>query len=375
MRPNQTEQSPLSGLDELPIHQFQEPVRVIDTTDPRAFERYWFTAQPESGDFFLVTGFGMYPNLDTCDAYAIFVHGGTQTTIRMHRLLGDDRADLRYGPLTASVVQPFREWKLALADNDQGLQFDIHWRDTKRAMFERLVGWQRGTTRRGRLLPTRAGYETFGRIEGTVNYQGQQFELDPNRVRGSRDHHWGLRNGVGGPGHMEPMPRFSHCGQWVEFEDWSVWGSRCLYNLGDDEHPGASRITKVDHRLRFDPGTKHFVGGVVTNTLETGDVKEIHYEQVEHRVAYLRCAGYASPQGGSPDDDFHHGMYVGDDVVTGRTDDITDPKVRMHLAGFDDHLCIARCGEETTVGIIECMNPVLYEMCRDGVPGFSLLAD
>ena len=373
MRPNETEHSPLSRLDELPIHQFQEPLRVVDTTDARTFERYWFTAQAEDGEFFLVTGFGIYPNLDTADAYAVFVHGGTHTVVRMHRLLGDDRADLRYGPLTAEVVEPFREWRLTLGDNEQGLRFDLRWRDTKRSVFERMVGWQRGTTRNGRLLPARAGYETFGRIEGTVEYEGHRFVLDPARVWGSRDHHWGLRNGVGGPGHMEAMPRFSHCGQWVEFTDWSVWGSRCLYNLGDQENPGARRIVKMDHRLRFDPETKHFLGGIVYNTLDNGSVKEIEYEQIGHQVAYLRCAGYASPQGGSPDDHFYHGMFVGEDVVTGRSDDIDDPKVRMHLAGFDDHLCQARCDGETTVGIIECMNPVLFEMCRDNAPGFSLL--
>jgi hypothetical protein len=374
MRPNETEHSPLTKLDEYPIHQFDEPLRVVQTTDARAFERYWFTAADPAGEFFLVTGFGIYPNLDTADAYAVFVHDGKQTTVRMHRLLGDDRADLRYGPLSAEVVEPFREWRLTLGETDQDFSFDLRWRDTKRAVFERIMGGHRGTTRLGRLIAGRAGYESFGRIEGTVDYKGKRFTLDPAQVRGSRDHHWGLRNGVGGPGHMESMPRFSHCGQWVEFGDWSIWGSRCLYNIGDDKHPGAMRVVKASHRLRFDPATNHFIGGIITNTLENGEVKEIHYEQIGPQVAYLRTGGYGIvPDQGSPDDRVFHGMYVGDDVVVGRTDDITDPKVTMHLAGFDDHLCVARCGDEEVVGIIECMNPVLYEMCRDGVPGFALL--
>ena len=328
MRPNETEHSPLSRMDELPLHQFQEPLRVVDTTDARAFERYWFSAHDEAGEFFLVTGFGIYPNLDTADAYAIFVHDGQQTTVRISRMLGDDRADLHYGPLSAEVIEPFREWRLTLEENKQELRFDLRWRDAKRAVFERIFGSGQGTTNRGRLSAGRCGYETFGRIEGTVNLKGRIFVLSPTQVRGSRDHHWGLRNGVGGPGHSEPMKRFSHCGQWVEFPDWAVWGSRCLYNLGDEEHPGASHIVKKEHRLRFDPESKHFRGGIVTNTLENGKVKEIHYGQIGSQVAYLRCAGYGlGPQGGSPDDDFYHGQYVGDEVVTGRTDDITDPNV------------------------------------------------
>jgi hypothetical protein len=67
MRPNETEHSPLSRFDEYPIHQFQEPARVVETTDPRALERYWFSAGHPAGEFFLVTGFGIYPNLDTAD--------------------------------------------------------------------------------------------------------------------------------------------------------------------------------------------------------------------------------------------------------------------------------------------------------------------
>lgn len=372
MARNETEHTPLSRLDEYPIHQFPEPLRVVETTDARAYERYWFTAQDEQGEFFLVTGFGIYPNLDTADAYAIFVHGGAHTSVRIHRVLGDDRADLRFGPLTAEVIEPFREWRLTLGDNDEDFRFDLRWRDSKRAVFQRLIGELMPTSRRGRLVPETAGYESFGRIEGTVDYKGRRFELSPAKVRGSRDHHWGTRNGVGGPGHMEAQSRFSHCGQWVEFGDWSVWGWRCLYNLGD-ERPGVARVTKSDYRMRFDPETKHLRGGVVVNTLDNGEVKEIHYDQIGDQVAYLRCGMYPGPEGGTPGENLYHGMYVGDEVVAGQTYDVTDPKVRVDLAGFDDHLCIARCGDETTVGILECLNPILYEMCRDGWPGFSLL--
>jgi hypothetical protein len=45
------------------------------------------------------------------------------------------------------------------------------------------------------------------------------------------------------------------------------------------------------------------------------------------------------------------------------------------LAGFDDHMCFARCGDETAVGILKGKDLVLYEMCRDGMPGYSLLTN
>jgi hypothetical protein len=49
--------------------------------------------------------------------------------------------------------------------------------------------------------------------------------------------------------------------------------------------------------------------------------------------------------------------------------------VRKRIAGFDDHLVLAACDGEQTIGLLECSNPVLYEMCRDRVPGFGLLED
>lgn len=368
---NETEHSPLSKWDEYPIHQFPQPLRVVGTTDARAYERYWFTVEDQAAEFYLVVGFGIYPNLDTADGFAIFVHGGSHTSLRCHRLLGDDRADLSFGPLRAEVVEPFREWRLSLDDNDQDLRFDLRWRDSKRAVFQSFTP-ESATTRTGRLIAPTSGYESFGRVEGTIDYQGRRFVLQPDRNTGSRDHHWGVRNGVGGPGHMEPSTLRSHFCQFVEFDDWSVWHNRCLLNLGDSR-PGAIAIVKKDHRLRFDPDTNHLIGGIVANTLATGEVKELHYEQIGSLVAHLRCGTYPGPTGGTPGDNIYQGMYVGDGVVVGRTDDLTDPKVRMELAGFDEHLCVVRCGDETSVGVLECRDPVLYDMCLEEVPGFSLL--
>ncbi len=66
-----SEHSPMSGFDEYPIHQIPEPLRILGTSDPRAYERYWFTTADAAQDVLLVVGFGFYPNLGTADAFAI----------------------------------------------------------------------------------------------------------------------------------------------------------------------------------------------------------------------------------------------------------------------------------------------------------------
>ena len=55
------EHSPMSGIDEYLIHNYPHPVRVMWTSDPRAYERLWFTAQDKVGEVFFVCGLGFYP--------------------------------------------------------------------------------------------------------------------------------------------------------------------------------------------------------------------------------------------------------------------------------------------------------------------------
>lgn len=374
--PNLDEHFPLSHLDELPIHQANAPLRLVGTTDPRAFERYWFTAQDDAGEFFIVTGLGVYPNAGTVDAYALIVIDGRQTTVRAHRPMGQHREDLSAGPLRFEVVEPFREWRLTLADNAQDFTFDLRWRDTKRAIFRRLGDRQAPGVLDMRLLHDWCGYETFGRIEGTLRYKGREIPVRGDTTRGSRDHHWGTRDGVAGHSLERAKPftahdgqkvGFSHFGQWVEFKDWSIWDNRVLFNLGDTEHPGAMPVEPVEQRLRFDPRTRHLVGAVVLNKLPNGELREVHYEAIGHQCAYLRTAGYTGCNGlGTPDANLQHGMAVGH-RVDGETYDLTDPAVRRQIEGFEDLLVRATCNGETTVGILESRNPALHAMASKGI--------
>ena len=75
---------------------------------------------------------------------------------------------------------------------------------------------------------------------------------------------------------------------------------------------------------------------------------------------------------GTPDGNIYQGSDVGDGVTNRADYDISDPKTRIRLGGFDDHLVRATCDGQTSIGMIEVMNPVPYEWARDGVPGFKL---
>ena len=57
-------------LDEYPVHQTPLPMDRVATSDRNFYDRCYFNAHDRTGEVFLVTGLGVYPNLGIIDAYA-----------------------------------------------------------------------------------------------------------------------------------------------------------------------------------------------------------------------------------------------------------------------------------------------------------------
>ena len=362
------EHHPMSGLDEYLVHNHPHPVRVMWTSDPRAYERMWFTCQDDTGDLLVVAGMGVYPNLGTAEAFAIVNHRGRHTTVRAHRKLGLNRMDMTVGPLAFEVVAPFREWRITLGDNDHGIAFDLSWLDTKRPVYRNIGA--------GSIVGTRpfagvAGYDGFGRQSGWVEVVGQRHTVTTDRYCGTRDHHWGTRDGVGGRANWGGF-QHPHSGEWVEFAEYGIWGDHVLYNPGDPRR-GAGTLRDRRYRLRFEPETRLLVSGEVDYEFDDGRVRTATFERLGHQIAFLRCAMYGGPNGGTPDGDLWQGMEVGDGVVTGETYDVTDPAVRSRICGLDQHHARFTSEGETVFGIVEPYDTLCYELARAGRGGFSLL--
>src|SRR3954467_15420103 len=108
------------------IHQTPEPVRVMWTGDPRAYERYWVICHDPAGEVLIATGGSFHPNLDRAEAYAIVCRGGRHTSVRSFRRLGVDRADLRVGPIAPVIVRGLREWRFVLEPHEGGARHGLH---------------------------------------------------------------------------------------------------------------------------------------------------------------------------------------------------------------------------------------------------------
>lgn len=363
------EQFPLSPLDDFMVHQTPDPVRVSWTGDPRVYERYWMVAHDATGEVMVATGGSIYPNLDRAEAYAVVVRGGRHTTVRSFRPVGVDRADLRVGPIAPQIIRGLREWRYVLEPNDQGISWDLTFLDTTRQVFREPLSDSAHGTPPGRRGDVTAGFEGFGTVRGWVEVDGERIELGEGSA-GTRDRHWGTGRGVGGPA-MSLGGRL-HVGTngnaFVPFADWTLWGDRVYYPFGHAT-PGATKVLKPTRRLRFDPETQVFVEGVVDYRLVTGETRQLHYERIGEQTAYLRCGMY----GGTPDGDIHQGSYDGPPMTEGETYDLTDLRQRIGLRGLDEHLCRVTCGGETVIGVYQTIDPVAYEACTAGRPGWDLL--
>ncbi|WP_068071523.1 hypothetical protein [Novosphingobium lentum] len=365
------EQFPLSPLDDHLIHQTPDPIRVAYTTDPRFFERHWNVFHDQTGDLMVATGGSFYPNLDTAEAYAIVTLRGVQTAVRAFRRIGANRGNIHVGPIQPTIVSGMREWRHVLAQNAMGIGFDLTWYDTHRQMYRAAYGSLDHGTPAGGQRHVTAGFESFGEVHGWVQVGNERIELSRAEGRGTRDRHWGIGRGVGGPRFQADgtAPKAGWIGgNWVQFADFAIWGPIVLYRYGD-ARARHGKVRKVDRRLRFEPDTKVFLEGEIDYTLDDGSVKRVHYERIGNQTVYMTSGLY----GGSPDGTIWQGDFIGENVVQGDRFDLTDPAVRLRLRGLDEHHCRIRCDGEETTGILQPLEPDAYEACARGEKGWSLL--
>ena len=365
------EQFPLSPLDDHLIHQTPDPIRTAYTTDPRFFERHWNVFHDQQGELLIATGGSFYPNLDTAEAFAIVTHKGVQRAVRAFRRIGANRGNIHVGPVQPTIVAGLREWRHVLADNDQAIRYDLHWQDTHRQMYRAAYGSLENGTPAGGQRHVTAGFESFGRVGGWVEIDGTRIELSPDEGRGTRDRHWGIGRGVGGPRYQpdgQPPKAGWIGGVWFALADFAIWGGIVLYRYGDARRRHG-KVLKVERRLRFEDDTRIFREGEIDFTLDSGAVKRVRFERIGQQTAYMTCGLY----GGSPDKRIWQGDYVGDAHVETDRYDLWLPENRIHLRGLDEHHCRVTCDGEESTGILQPLEPDAYAACLRGDPGWRLL--
>ena len=116
----------LGPMDEFPVHQVPQPIAWPGSSDRNFYDRSYFNCHDRSGDIFLITGIGYYPNLGVKDAYVLVRRGDTQTAVHLSDGIDQDRLNQHVGAYRVEVVEALQTVRIVM-DETEGMAVDLTW--------------------------------------------------------------------------------------------------------------------------------------------------------------------------------------------------------------------------------------------------------
>lgn len=332
-----TARGALGPLDEYPIHQVPQPIGWPGPSDRHFYDRCYFNAHDRTGDIFVISGMGYYPNLRTKDAYFLVTRGSEQTAVHLGGPIDQDLMDQRVGGYRLEVIEPLHTIRLVLEETE-GLAADLTWEGSFDVVQEQRHVMRQGT----RVVLDAQRFAQVGTWSGTLSVDGTEIAVSPDTWVGSRDRSWGIRP----VGESEPAGRPADFdGMWwlyvpMRFEDYMICviiqedgeGMRTLNDCtrvwkdGRVEQLGWPQVT-----IHYASGGRTPTGATLECTTRQGPLRI----EVESRLATpLHFGG-----GYGGDQDWLHGQWHGEQFVERRTYDLTSDAVRsMFMFGCVDHV-------------------------------------
>ncbi|MER5958079.1 hypothetical protein [Streptomyces sp. NPDC001893] len=347
------------ALDEYPVHQVPLSMKHVATGDRNAYDRCIFHLVDPTGEFLLILGLGVYPNLGVIDAYATLRVGDTLHAVRASDALRDDtRMELAVGPLRIQVERPLKDFILtceADPDDPDGLSYEINWAAAFPALWEPHHTQRRG----GRLTLEGRRFVQAGRCDGRLRIGGREVSLDG--WTGTRDRSWGVRPVPGEEGGRLAEEDRTEGFHWiwspVRFDDRFLMvivqedadGYRTLNDatLVRDGHPDL-QLGWPQADITYRTGTRHPESAVVHL------MDPLSRKPLELGVEILASSPLAVGAGYPPADDWQHGTWRGRDWTDRRNYDLTDPAAHPLAAyGVIDHAARFTLDGQVGHGIFE----------------------
>ncbi len=303
----------LSEMDDYPLHQIAEPIRFLETSDRNFNDRYYFNMHNCSDEFFVVAGFGQYPNLGTQDAFFALRFDQEQVVLRSSRELGD-RADLTCGPFRIEILEGLRRLRLVIDANDHGLEGDMIFTGAQQPTLEP----RQYERKNGRVLWDVLRFGQTGFYEGAFRYKGRAFRLDGKTARGFRDRSWGIRP-LGEPEPKGIQAKSPPNMMWLytvaQFDDFTLMlkvheendGTRHMEEatrIWNDPAKGVDHFGPLDYTVEFD-SERRFIKRVRLRCTGRGG------EELDVRVEQLMPLFLQQGTGYSDSPEWRNGMYQG----------------------------------------------------------------
>src|SRR5215472_18022603 len=343
-------------LDEYPVHQTPLPMDRLASSDRNFYDRCYFNAHDRTGEIFLVTGLGVYPNLGVIDAYAAARCGDRVWSVRFSDALGERGLEQRVGGYRIEVVEPLRRLNLSCASPDGSVDFDLRWTAAFPAVQEEphlLLAGRRPVADASR-------FSQVGSWSGRLRVGDREFAVTGDRWAGVRDRSWGIRpagepeppgraaaESIGGFWWLYLPLRFESCAVIVILQEnpdgyRTLNDARRVWPDGRVDQLGWPR-TDITYR----PGTRHPESARILLTDPAGKALTLEVETLAALPLHVG-AGY------SGDPDWSHGRWMGRGWYRADVYDLADPAVAGRLPyGVTDHVARAIMDGEEGWGMLE----------------------
>ena len=125
----------LGPVDEYPVNQIPQPIAWPGSSDRNFYDRSYLNAHDRTGDLFLITGIGYYPNLGVKDAFVLVARrgggrfgggGDTQTAVHLSDGIDQDRLNPHVGGYRIEVSEPLHKLRVILEETE-GMAVDLTW--------------------------------------------------------------------------------------------------------------------------------------------------------------------------------------------------------------------------------------------------------
>jgi hypothetical protein len=177
----------LSRFDDLPLHQTPATLDQPASSDPAAYERFFFAFGSVDGAEAVGMTVTLHPNKGLLDAAFTMSREGRNESIMASDRLGPDRADLVCGPIRLQLTDPMRSLRISIGGR-QDFDADIVFEALTPAIEEPRVT----RLRANRVVQDRSRYVQMGTVRGHVNGPLGSIELTEELWFGGRDHSWGI---------------------------------------------------------------------------------------------------------------------------------------------------------------------------------------
>ncbi|MFZ0173861.1 MAG: hypothetical protein WAL04_19410 [Acidimicrobiales bacterium] len=348
------------SLDEYPVHQVPLSMAYVATSDRNAYDRCYLNAHNRTGELFVVSGMGVYPNLGVTDAFITVMRSGRQCTLQLSDALEGDRMSQQVGPFRIEVVEPLRQVRLVCEPGELGIGLDLLWTGSFPPVDEPLHTIRTGA----RNILEGARFAQVGTCEGIVHLDGEDIAFATESSAGTRDRSWGIRpvgeSEPAGRGAAEPVDGF---GFWwtyapLRFDDFAIVviaqedgdGTRTTAEAvriwpAESGRP-PEQLGWADIAIRYRSGTRLPTGATITMS-KRGAPTVVEIDTLGY-VLLSAGPGYNGDPGWS------HGRWRGRDWAARVDADLSDPDLAGQTAfGVIDHVARASCDGHVGYGLFE----------------------